>query len=168
MPMFPTRIRHTLNLSADHVSRRAQKPERFWIPIQIYAADGDARPNCGDAPFRQPCPAYPFARRKAAQVRFSEEVSGLYVNVLRKRVSQKAQAANFSARTTARKNRSATTSLDELAEPNNYNKRMQTSSTHVFASHQNQAVKVKNNTALFTEVFPSLMIPARPSTLQAF
>src|ERR1700735_3524766 len=61
------------------VSRRAQKPERFWIPTQIYAADGDARPNCGDAPFRQPCPAYPFARRKAAQARFSEEVSGLYL-----------------------------------------------------------------------------------------
>jgi len=38
-------------------------PERFWIPIQTYAADGGARPNSGGTPFRQPSPAYPSAMR---------------------------------------------------------------------------------------------------------
>jgi len=44
-------------------SRRAamHTNERFWIPFKTYAADGGARPNSGGTPFRQPCPAYPFA-----------------------------------------------------------------------------------------------------------
>jgi hypothetical protein len=50
--------------------------ERFWIPVQTFAADGGARPNPGGTPFRQPCPAYPSTiGQKAPQVRFSEEVS---------------------------------------------------------------------------------------------
>src|SRR3984885_16033036 len=113
--------------STEHVelnpaSRHAQTPEKFWIPIQIYAADGDARPNCGDAPFRQPCPAYPSTNtsdelsisdalmtgRKAPQARFSEEVSGFVFRIDPETRFSKAQAANFSARTITRQDRSTT------------------------------------------------------------
>jgi len=55
-------------------SHRTKMPERLWIPIQTYAADGGTRPNSGGAPFRQPSPAYPSTKgRKAPQEHFSEE-----------------------------------------------------------------------------------------------
>ena len=73
-------------------SRRAQlicKPalRRFWIPVQTFAADGGARPSFGGAPFRQPCPAYPFAsgerHRRSVSARKSPNHS-----CIRKRISQ--------------------------------------------------------------------------------
>ena len=66
-------------------------PERFWIPVQTYAADGGARPNSGGAPFRQPCPAYPSTtERKAPQARFSEESLRTRTSI-RKQIFSKAQ-----------------------------------------------------------------------------
>jgi hypothetical protein len=53
--------------------------ERFWIPIKTYAADGGARPNSEGTPFRQPCPAYPFARAKGAAGTFQR---GMFPNFM--------------------------------------------------------------------------------------
>jgi hypothetical protein len=70
-------------------SHRTKMPERLWIPIQTYAADGGTRPNSGGAPFRQPSPAYPPTKgRKAPQEHFSEENFRTYCS-FRKRVSRK-------------------------------------------------------------------------------
>src|SRR6516164_4512578 len=91
--------------------------ERFWIPVKTYAADGGARPNCGGTPFRQPCPAYPFARAKGAAGAFQR---GMFPNLtsIRKPYFSKARPLRFCSLTHARKKSRHTTSLDELAEPN--------------------------------------------------
>ena len=132
--LFSTRIRHGRPKSAIP-SHRAQMPERFWNPVQTYASDGGARPNSGGTPFRQPCPAYPSTiGQKAPQVRFSEESFRQRLSI-RKRISQKLSCKiNCAHRRTENSQRTA--SLNELAEPINYNKRSQTSSTHDFASHE--------------------------------
>ena len=81
-------------------------PERFWIPIQTYAADGGARPISGGTPFRQPCPAYPSTiGRKVPQARFSEE-SFRTCTSIRKRISRELNC-RFATHTPARKNHSA-------------------------------------------------------------
>jgi hypothetical protein len=107
--------------------------ERFWIPFKTYAADGGARPNPGGTPFRQPCPACPFARAKGSR---------RYVSA--RNVSEPTRPGNpvskarpllfYASHTPAKKSRH-TTSLDELAEPNYYSKPPETSSTRSFASH---------------------------------
>ena len=107
--------------------------------------------NYGSAPYRQLCPAYPSADRvapdsgapaalvigrKAAQERFSEEnfpepysTSLFYITG-----NAFLNSSTASLRATMR-NLRHTTSLDELAEPNNYSNCDETSSTHLFASH---------------------------------
>jgi hypothetical protein len=74
-------------------------------------------------------------RVEAPQERFSEEVSGKYCD--RKRVSQKlsCESAGHDA---AQQNSQRTASLDVLAELINYSKRMQTSSTRDYASHETE------------------------------
>ena len=75
----------------------------------------------------------PHKRMEAPQERFSEEVSGRCC--VRKRVSQKL-SCEFTAHADAQQNSRRTTSLDVLAELNNYSKCMQTSSTRDYASHR--------------------------------
>ena len=172
----------TEHWSTEHVelntaSRHAQTPEKFWIPIQIYAADGDARPNCGDAPFRQPCPAYPSANIATATPSlmplWAEGTAGtlqrgslrtLLLSFLLLHRSGNAFLKSSSCKFLSVHNRSPrtqrTTSLDELAEPNNYSNSVETSSTHVFASHQNRVAQVQNSTLFLPAAFLGLMIPA--------
>src|SRR5262249_42120355 len=87
--------------------------ERFWIPFKTYAADGGARPNSGGTPFRQPCPAYPFAkgerhRRNVSARNVSEPYFHPETSFSKARSLLSAQRG---------KKWQDTTSLDELAEP---------------------------------------------------
>ena len=123
------------------ITSHRKMPERFWIP-KTFAADGGARPNSGGTPFRQPCPAYPSTKgRKAPQERFSEE-NFPNLHFIRKRVSLKLSRQSLHQH---RKNSQHTTSLDVLAEPNYYSKRVRTSSTRVFASHYDGNRNAKRN-----------------------
>lgn len=132
-------------------SHRTKMPERLWVPIQTYAADGGTRPNSGGAPFRQPSPAYPSAiGRKAPQEYFSEESFRNYGSV-RKRVSRKL------IRELRTQKRQRTASLGDLAEPIYYSKRVRTSSTRVFAS-QNRAPE--------PEQFLNLIYPGPPGSME--
>jgi hypothetical protein len=113
--------------------------------------------NSGGAPFRQPCPACPSTKGwKAPQARFSEE-SFRTRTAIRKRKLHCKSAAN----TPTQKNSQRTASLDELAEPIYYSKRLETSSTRVFASQPMDRRR---------RPFPSqpLLIPPPPFTLQVF
>jgi hypothetical protein len=103
-------------------------PERFWIPIQTYAADGGARPNSGGTPFRQPSPAYPSAMRGRHRRSISaRKLPELVFNP----ETHFSKAQLHIART---KKRQRTASLGDLAEPIYYSKHIRTSSTRVFAS----------------------------------
>jgi hypothetical protein len=97
---------------------------------KTFAADGGARPISGGTPFRQPCPASSFHyARKASQVRFSEECFRIHLLFENALLNSLAADPPLNA-----ENPQRTASLDELAEPNYYSKRFETSSTHVFAS----------------------------------
>src|ERR1700757_5232050 len=66
-----------LLLVSCYAASHTRVDERFWIPFKTFAADGGARPNSGGTPFRQPCPAYPFAmgerhRRNVSARKLSE------------------------------------------------------------------------------------------------
>src|SRR5258708_664322 len=120
-------------------SPHTNRGKRFLGPNLICAVDGGTRPNYGSAPYRQLCPAYPFANhfatcltshakaalvigQKAAQERFSEEkFSEPYSTSLivhhRKRISQQVYRKsphNFCGTYGTQQ------AKDELAEPNNY------------------------------------------------
>jgi hypothetical protein len=73
--MISTHIRGHGRLEVNHYfSPRTNAGERFWIPAQTYAADGDARPNQGAFRFVGPAlHILPTYGRKAPQERFSEE-----------------------------------------------------------------------------------------------
>ena len=152
-------------IPAAHRAIRAGKPNRLTMLLaahesrgeilgyqsKIYAADGGTRPTlrgCSVSPalscisFRRPpmrltsgAPAALVIGRKAAQERFSEEsfrTSLHFFQLHRKRISQQLYRRfphNFAH------NQRHTASLDELAELINYSKRLETSSTHLFASH---------------------------------
>jgi hypothetical protein len=78
----------------------------------------------------------------------------------------------LSAQTTAKKNSQRTASLDELAEPNNYSKRMQTSSTRVFASQEMWVDRIRfeeERTGIAVVSFlRRLLNPSPDSKLQVF
>jgi hypothetical protein len=131
----------------------------------------------GSTPYRQLCPAYPFAdrfptklhrdssprdRAKGSAGTFQRgKFPARLVLHRRKRISQKlyrrlAHNPAHNARHTA--------SLDELAELINYSKRRETSSTHLFASHgQNRSDPAQ--AALSNAVRARLLNPSPASTL---
>src|SRR5579864_2743218 len=64
-----------------YFSPRTTAGERFWIPVQTYAADGDARPNQGAFRFVSlALHILPTIGRKAPQERFSEERLRIYTH----------------------------------------------------------------------------------------
>jgi hypothetical protein len=143
-PGWQAHHRPTMLLAA-HESRREilGYQSRFMLPT---VAPGQ---NYGSAPYRQLCPAYPFAdrfptklhrdssprdRAKGSAGTFQRgKFPARLVLLHRKRISQKLyrRFPHNSAR-----NQRHTASLDELAELNNYSKRKEISSTHLFASHE--------------------------------
>jgi hypothetical protein len=108
-----------------------QRRERFWIPVQAFAADGGARPNAGALRFVSL--ALHILPHKGERRRR---------NVSARKVSEPDKVGNaflYSSTAvsthTAAENQQHTASLDELAEPDYYNKCAETSSTRLFASH---------------------------------
>ena len=108
-----------------------QRRERFWIPVQAFAADGGARPNAGALRFVSL--ALHILPHKGERRRR---------NVSARKVSEPDKVGNaflYSSTAvsthTAAENQQHTASLDELAERDYYNKCAETSSTRLFASH---------------------------------
>jgi hypothetical protein len=109
-----------------------QRRERFWIPVQAFAADGGARPNAGALRFVSL--ALHILPHKGERRR--RNVSARKVSEPDAESETHFSTAQLPVSThTAAENQQHTASLDELAEPDYYNKCAETSSTRLFASH---------------------------------
>jgi len=112
-------------------SHRALMPERFWIPVQTFAADGGTRPKLRGRSVSSALSCISFHIR-------AEGTAGTFQ---RGKSPDQLQSGNVSFKSSAASSRTHshaisqhTASLDILAEPNYYNKSAQTSSTRYFAS----------------------------------
>ena len=94
----------SLLLIAYRAASHKRADERFWIPFKTFAADGGARPNSGGTPFRQPCPAYPFARAKGAAGTFQRGMFPSFTST-RKPVSLKLHRYSLLLHTRPQKSR---------------------------------------------------------------
>jgi hypothetical protein len=156
--------RHDRLMAGHYFSPRKHAGERFWIPIQTFAADGGTRPNFRGRSVSSALLCISFRIKDGRRRRHVSARKFPNHNAIRKRVSLK-----LSRKSRHTKNAlTPTASLDELAEPSYYSNCFHTSSTRDFASQPHSDARggvAWKHPLLYTTSFPNyLERPAFPET----